>query len=226
MLTTAMRKRQVDFWVVVIRTMKRSGSFFYRKLWNVVNELQLDIRTVTINFRNQKFTLPKFCLHCKIVKPKRTYHCSRCEKCVRRMCHHCLALGKCVHLANHKFFLLFLAYVVLMCWFSFTTTVNALYCTVVDYQQTPKPKSILFVGPLTFSLMGCAQSLIFPFVMIYFQWDFWDDLLKNQTKVEDLENELKESFDTGSRLENFETIFGKQRSLWFLPLQTTKLEMK
>ncbi|KAI6186931.1 hypothetical protein M3Y98_00187000 [Aphelenchoides besseyi] len=113
-----------------------------------------------------------------------------------------------------------------MCWFSFTTTVNVLYWAVIEYQQTSKPKSTLFIGPLTFSLMGCAQSLIFPCVVIYFQWDFWGDLLRNQTKVEDMENEPKENFDTGSRLENFETIFGKQRTLWFLPLQSTDLEIK
>ncbi|EAY00760.1 DHHC zinc finger domain containing protein [Trichomonas vaginalis G3] len=49
--------------------------------------------------------IPK-CPKCSYPKPKRTHHCSTCNKCVIYFDHHCPAIGNCVGLYNIKGFIL------------------------------------------------------------------------------------------------------------------------
>lgn len=53
----------------------------------------------------------KYCDKCDAHKPPRTHHCSQCGTCVSRMDHHCIWLNNCVGINNHKYFMLFLLYV-------------------------------------------------------------------------------------------------------------------
>ncbi|XP_052262887.1 palmitoyltransferase ZDHHC4-like isoform X2 [Dreissena polymorpha] len=51
----------------------------------------------------------KVCSTCQIPKPARSKHCSICNKCVHRFDHHCIWTNNCVGALNHRYFILFMA---------------------------------------------------------------------------------------------------------------------
>nr|SVE69815.1 EOG090X06RJ [Eubosmina coregoni] len=53
------------------------------------------------------------CKKCQGPKPSRTHHCSICHTCILRMDHHCPWLNNCVGHFNHRYFFLFMAFVVI-----------------------------------------------------------------------------------------------------------------
>lgn len=56
---------------------------------------------------------PKRCERCGTSKPARTHHCKTCRKCIPKMDHHCPFVHNCVGLRNHRYFIMFLADLVL-----------------------------------------------------------------------------------------------------------------
>ncbi|ORZ17615.1 DHHC palmitoyltransferase-domain-containing protein [Absidia repens] len=56
---------------------------------------------------------PKTCKKCHLPKPERAHHCSVCNACVLRFDHHCPWIHNCVGHYNHRYFVLFMTYMVL-----------------------------------------------------------------------------------------------------------------
>jgi len=48
----------------------------------------------------------RFCAVCRIHKPPRTYHCSKCSSCVRGFSHHCFLVNNCIGKRNYRYFIL------------------------------------------------------------------------------------------------------------------------
>ncbi|CAG9759656.1 unnamed protein product [Ceutorhynchus assimilis] len=53
------------------------------------------------------------CKKCIAPKPPRTHHCSVCNKCILKMDHHCPWLNNCVGFKNHRYFFLYMVYMVI-----------------------------------------------------------------------------------------------------------------
>lgn len=63
---------------------------------------------------NQIFASTR-CTSCDLVKPARSKHCSLCKVCVAKFDHHCIWINNCVGVGNHKWFLMFLFWHLLIC---------------------------------------------------------------------------------------------------------------
>lgn len=53
------------------------------------------------------------CKKCISPKPPRTHHCSVCNRCILKMDHHCPWLNNCVGHGNHRYFYLYMVYMVI-----------------------------------------------------------------------------------------------------------------
>lgn len=53
----------------------------------------------------------RWCAKCEHYKIWSSHHCSVCQKCVVRMDHHCPWLMTCIGYHNHRYFILFMFYI-------------------------------------------------------------------------------------------------------------------
>lgn len=68
----------------------------------------------------------EMCSLCQIYQLQSTYHCRHCQHCVVIGSNHCCSLGQCIGQGNHKFYCLFMFYLVLSAGISFFATVLVL----------------------------------------------------------------------------------------------------
>ncbi|VDN92646.1 unnamed protein product [Brugia pahangi] len=221
---------------------------FVKEIARWATEKQLPVRYVTMSTEGGDIKCPPFCLYCKVIKPNRTHHCRRCNRCIIRMDHHCPIIGHCIHMHNHKFFLLFLFWSVILCVYaicitmpalsqrtttviwSFTEMLNALMPGYV--RQIPPSIDGLFATCLVAS--GILNALICGISLSIFLGQLIYSLLRNETTLESVGFQYCDansdhyhhqidniSYDLGSAWHNFCSIFGYNPFLWLLPIHTT-----
>ena len=85
-----------------------------------------------------------FCKTCLIMKPIRTHHCRRCNRCVSKMDHHCFWINNCVGLGNMKYFFLTLVYGFCGCAFM-VLMMAARWYSLAFGAKDPKPTDVEYV---------------------------------------------------------------------------------
>eukprot|EP00698_Gefionella_okellyi_P012511 TRINITY_DN3379_c0_g1_i2.p1 TRINITY_DN3379_c0_g1~~TRINITY_DN3379_c0_g1_i2.p1 ORF type:complete len:291 (-),score=8.26 TRINITY_DN3379_c0_g1_i2:46-918(-) len=161
----------------------------------------------------------RYCRKCGVHKPPRAHHCSSCKRCVLKMDHHCPWVNNCVGHKNHKFFILFLFYVVVGGIFLFVFFIGRLIAS----GDNP-------IGVLGGICMAVASFLIVPMVIgvsFLLGWQL-SLVFKNATTIESFEHEqemhvasregkeFKYPYDNGWTA-NMRACFGKSKWQWLLP---------
>ncbi|CAN6663768.1 palmitoyltransferase Pfa3p [Trichomonascus vanleenenianus] len=123
----------------------------------------------------------RFCTKCQCWKPDRTHHCKSCKMCILRMDHHCPWFSTCIGFRNHKFFIMFLYYVSLLCSVCFVGSMGLVYTFFRNGQQANEYLELSWVLLATISgVFGLAVGA-FSGYSLYL-------VLTNQTTLEAMES--------------------------------------
>jgi len=172
------------------------------------------------------------CKKCKVAKPPRSHHCKICQKCQLRMDHHCPWVNNCIGYFNHRYFVLFLQYLLIGNIYFALLSIIPIYEAYVRFQNgripfyTVKELFLFFIMLLNLSLIFCVGGLYFFHLYL---------LLTNQTTIEYSENDYykKEAkrngnvyvneFDLGYKT-NYKMFFNiGLRTPWWLMLLPVKV---
>ncbi|KAL3868550.1 hypothetical protein ACJMK2_041351 [Sinanodonta woodiana] len=88
-----------------------------------------------IEVKGRQFKI-RFCDTCQMFRPPRASHCSQCNSCVDEFDHHCPVVGNCVGKRNHRYFFIFLIWVVFMCIYVFACNVTVIVLRTRDGQSS------------------------------------------------------------------------------------------
>eukprot|EP00919_Chromeraceae_sp_WS-2016_P046418 GHVR01110241.1.p1 GENE.GHVR01110241.1~~GHVR01110241.1.p1 ORF type:complete len:363 (+),score=68.29 GHVR01110241.1:196-1284(+) len=170
----------------------------------------------------------KMCLKCNHWKPPRTHHCSMCNRCVLRMDHHCPWVNQCVGFHNHRYFCLFIGWLVFV---SILTVAFMLPEFVSLYiLETINSKNYFERNMVGFTFVITISVLFSSIMMSGFHAYL---VLSNQTTIEFQENArlkvlsrrqgeiFRNEYDLGTT-RNFRSVFGVSRLWWFPWLSSVK----
>ncbi|XP_018330340.1 palmitoyltransferase ZDHHC16 isoform X2 [Agrilus planipennis] len=81
------------------------------------------------------------CKKCISPKPPRTHHCSVCNRCILKMDHHCPWLNNCVGYRNHRYFFLYMVYMILGVFFIIVCGFELAYAVIwLDFEDGEEPE--------------------------------------------------------------------------------------
>lgn len=181
-----------------------------------------------------------WCTKCDTYRPERAHHCKKCGCCVLEMDHHCPWVNNCIGLRNHKYFLLFLAYAWLACWWSLLRLSRALLVADIEPMFATAVISARFSLQSTpaqlLSLVCAAASFLFLLFVTAMGCDQWT-FLEEGYGIVDQKLQAKHSFrpaEPGSKVsaprsmkaQLFEVVGGGEKFSisWFLPIAPAQMQ--
>ncbi|KEG13221.1 zinc finger domain-like protein [Trypanosoma grayi] len=127
----------------------------------------------------------RFCVLCDRYKAPREHHCRVCKRCVTKMDHHCPWINNCVDAENHRFFFLFLVYLLLGAGLATVCLGVSNVCSlwseagVLDSYDLYRNRFTSF--PVIFTLFLCSAISV---CMIFFVGWTGLHILRNETQIE------------------------------------------
>ncbi|CAD8048321.1 unnamed protein product [Paramecium sonneborni] len=167
-----------------------------------------------------------YCLQCRIKRPERSHHCSKCKRCVLNMDHHCVWTANCIGLYNRKYFILILF------WGSvgmFQATLLGLINIIELWNNFWQYKTLDFNKIQEgFIFLVIFSQFLNAFGLYYFFWTNFKLIAANICTLDqlilDIESQTKRKYHTDLTVYNigfwynFYFYFGKNPFLWLLPV--------
>ena len=127
------------------------------------------------------------CKHCKSQKIIRSHHCQICGICVLKMDHHCPWINNCVGHYNHRYFVLFLTWLMFGCIF-----VSIFSLPILFLSKLKKSDEFNFISVL------CLAGMI---IMFFFNSWNWFLVIRGNTTIEFWS--LKSGIKTEGKIKDF-----------------------
>ena len=160
---------------------------------------------------------PRVCPKCSTLKPPTSHHCRTCMRCVVKMDHHCPWVNNCVAIFNQKYFLLFLFWTALCCFYSgFLLVMRFISCTSSGPQRM-----CTITGWRAVACVGnFVEAIIFGLFVCIMMWDQLTAIIANTPGIDARQNKKgAEQAWYVSLCDVFGEPFGWR---WFFPLQLPK----
>jgi len=164
---------------------------------------------------------PRQCSKCHNIKPDRSHHCSTCHTCVLMMDHHCPWVNNCVGFRNYKFFTLFLLYTSFVAISFLATSIPYLALTLGVLRSDEGWTYLSDSGEWELIIQVGIQSffgLFWGIGLFGFGMMNVNHAMHNTTTLQSMSG-IENKYDIGTQL-NFQSIFGENPLLWFLPVLT------
>ena len=158
----------------------------------------------------------RYCLICNAFKPERSKHCSICNTCVLNMDHHFLWVNNCIGFFNRKYFMQFIFYLEILFIYHFIFSSFYLYN---EFKIVINTKEINYFGFILVTV-NYIPTVVITFLFGKFVLYHIKLVITNSSTIESLDTENKDKYKKFclTKKENFEQVFGKNKLLWFLPI--------
>lgn len=160
------------------------------------------------------------CYHCDMTRPPRAHHCGVCGYCVMRFDHHCPWINNCVGKLNHRYFLQFLAYTSLFCFFSGFAALGWDSTLEVDQHVAARIGTLpgrYLLGLAFVQAMGITCGIIVAGFFLFHLWMVSFGLTSLDCGLWLFKGCKGNEFDRGC-LGNLQEVMGSSPARWLLPL--------
>jgi len=190
---------------------------FYKTKYYDPGRIPLDYKwTETVkraSFEGQRGNL-RYCKQCRVAKPDRSHHCSRCDKCTLKMDHHCQWTLSCVGFNNYKYFLMLLFWASWGVLFLLLTQYFKVKFIYYKEERTIFEYLLVIDWLMSFSVLFGSGSLGIIHTQLVFKNITtleWMEKWKHQTHA------YANPYDIDP-VSNWVQVFGKNPFLWFFPV--------